>query len=99
MILTVAYPSCFLRRIGSRQVPHAHPRPAALPLVYGNTGDCPILFGQWGLLPDALKIGQFVRTLGWLGLCATLAWLAYRTYRASLPTLRPLELSKYPNGN
>src|SRR6266481_8252806 len=28
MILTLAYPSCFLRRIGSRQVPHAQPHRA-----------------------------------------------------------------------
>jgi hypothetical protein len=74
-------------------------RAAALPLVNGDIGDWTILFGQWGLLPDDLKIGQFVRTLGWLGMCATLAWLAYRTYRDSIPTLRPLELSKYPKGN
>ena len=74
-------------------------RAAALPLVNGDIGDWTILFGQWGLLPDDLKIGQFVRTLGWLGMCATLAWLAYRTYRDSLPTLRPLDLSKYPKGN
>ena len=74
-------------------------RAAALPLVNGDIGDWTILFGQWGLLPDDLKIGQFVRTLGWLGMCATLAWLAYRTYRDSLPILRPLELSNQPKGN
>jgi hypothetical protein len=74
-------------------------RAAALPLINGDIGDWTILFEQWGLLPDDLKIGQFVRTLGWLGMSATLAWLAYRTYRDSLPTLRPLELSKYPKGN
>jgi len=35
-------------------------RAAALPLVNGDIGDWTILFGQWGLLPDDLKIGQFV---------------------------------------
>jgi hypothetical protein len=69
-------------------------RACALPLVNSEIGDWTILFGQWGLLPADLKIGQFVRTLGWLGMCATLAWLAYRTYRDSALALRPLELSK-----
>jgi len=31
-------------------------------------------------------------------MCATLAWLAYRTYRDSLPLLRPLELSNNSKG-
>jgi hypothetical protein len=69
-------------------------RAAALPLINSDTGDWTILFGQWGLLAADLKIGQFVRTLGWLGMCATITWLAYRTYRDSLPVLRPLELSE-----
>jgi hypothetical protein len=30
---------------------------------------------------------------------ATLAWLAFRTYRDSLPTLGPLALSSNPKGN
>jgi len=68
-------------------------RAAALPLINGDIGDWTILFGEWNLLPADLKIGQLVRTLGWLGMCATLAWLAYRTHRDSQPTLRPLKLS------
>ena len=69
-------------------------RSQGLPLINGDIGDWTILFGQWNLLQSDLKIGQFVRTLGWLGMCSSLAWLAYRTYRDSLPALRPLELSK-----
>ena len=69
-------------------------RAEALPLVNGDIGDWTILFGQWNLLLADQKIGQFVRALGWLGMCATLAWLAYRTYRDSQPFLRPLELPK-----
>jgi len=69
-------------------------RPAALPLINGDIGDWTTLFGQWGLLAADLRIGQFVRVLGWLGMCGTFAWLAYRAYRDSLPVLRPLELSK-----
>jgi hypothetical protein len=74
-------------------------RADALPLLNGDIGDWTILFGQWGLLDADLRIGQFVRSLGWLGMCGTLAWLAYRTYCDSLPVLRPLELSKQPKGN
>jgi hypothetical protein len=70
-------------------------RAEALPLINGDIGDWTILFGQWNLLLADQKIGQFVRTLGWLGMCATLAWLAYRTYRDSQPILRPLELSNF----
>ncbi len=69
-------------------------RANALSLINSEIGDWTILFGRWGLLPFDLKIGQSVRTLGWLGMCATVAWLAYRTYRDSQPVLRPLELSK-----
>ena len=65
-------------------------RAEALPLINGDIGDWTILFGQWNLLLADQKIGQFVRTLGWLGMCATLAWLAYRTYRDSVPAPRPL---------
>jgi hypothetical protein len=69
-------------------------RSEGLPLINGDIGDWTLLFGQWHLLQSDLKIGQFFRDLGWLGMCATLAWLAYRTYHDSQPTLRPLELSK-----
>jgi hypothetical protein len=65
-------------------------RANALPLINSEIGDWTILFGRWGLLSFDLKIGQFVRTVGWLGMCATVAWLAYRTYRDSQPVLHPL---------
>src|SRR5258708_20395627 len=76
-----------------------HARAAALPLVNGDIGDWTIPFGQWGLLPDDPIIVQFVRALRWPVIRPTLAPLALLTYRDSLPTLRPLELSKYPKGN
>jgi hypothetical protein len=56
----------------------ADARTAALPLVGSEESDWTILFGQWGLLPQDQKIGGFMRTLGWLGMLATMAWLAYR---------------------
>jgi len=65
-------------------------RSEALPLINGDIGDWTLLFGQWHLLPHDLQIGQFVRTFGWLGMLTTTAWLAYRIYRDSQPTLRPL---------
>ena len=69
-------------------------RAGALPLVNSEIGDWTLLFGQWDLLPSDLKIGQFTRHLGWLGMAATIAFLAYRIYRDSQPVLRPLELRK-----
>jgi len=69
-------------------------RANALPLVNSDIGDWTLLFGRWGLLESDLKIGQFVRSVGWLGMLATIGWLAYRTYRDSQPDLQPLELSQ-----
>ena len=43
-------------------------RANALPLVNSDIGDWTLLFGQWNLLPLDLKIGQFTRDLGWLGM-------------------------------
>ena len=53
-------------------------RTAALPLVGSGDSDWEILFAKWGLLAQDQKIGAFMRTLGWLGMLATMAWLAYR---------------------
>jgi hypothetical protein len=69
-------------------------RSEGLPLLNGDIGDWSLLLGQWHLLPYDLKIGQFVRNLGCLGMSATLVWLAYCTYRDTQPTARTLELSK-----
>jgi hypothetical protein len=56
----------------------ADARTAALPLVGSDESDWTILFGQWGLLAQDQKIGGIMRVLGWLGMIATAAWLAYR---------------------
>ena len=69
-------------------------RAGALPLVNSEIGDWTLLFGQWNLLPLDLKISQFTRDLGWLGMAVTIAFLAHRTYRDFQPVLRPLELHK-----
>ncbi len=56
----------------------ADARSAALPLVGSEESDWTILFGQWGLLAEDQKIGAIMRTLGWLGMLATMTWLANR---------------------
>jgi hypothetical protein len=56
----------------------ADARTSALPLVGSEESDWTILFTQWGLLAQDQKIGATMRTLGWLGMLATMAWLAYR---------------------
>ncbi len=56
----------------------ADARTAALPLVGSGDSDWEILFSQWGLLAQDQKIGGIMRTLGWLGMLATVAWLASR---------------------
>jgi len=56
----------------------ADARTAALPLVGSGDSDWEILFTQWGLLAQDQKIGAIMRTLGWLGMLATIAWLAHR---------------------
>ncbi len=56
----------------------ADARSASLPLVGSEESDWAILFGQWGLLAQDQRIGASMRTLGFLGMLATTAWLAYR---------------------
>lgn len=56
----------------------ADARAQALPLVGSGDHDWDILFGQWGLLVQDEKIGGTTRILGWLGMLAVLAWLAYK---------------------
>lgn len=72
----------------------ADARACALPLVNGDTGDWTILFGQWDLLVYDVRIGHFVRQIGWLGMLAVVGWLGYRLYRDAHPEaqLRPLEM-------
>jgi len=67
-------------------------RANALPLVNSDIGDWTILFGQWGILEYDLKIGQFVRGLGWVGMLASIIWLGYRAFRSVQPELKPLEM-------
>jgi hypothetical protein len=56
----------------------ADARTSALSLVGSDESDWTILFTQWGLLAQDQKIGATMRILGYLGMLATMAWLAYR---------------------
>jgi hypothetical protein len=70
-------------------------RTLLLPIVNSDESDWTILFGQWGILLYDQKIGHFTRQLGWLGMLAAVAWLAFRVYYDSQPhsALHPLEMS------
>lgn len=56
-------------------------RTAALPLVGSEESDWTILFAQWGVLARDQQIGHAMRALGWLGMLATITWLANRAYQ------------------
>jgi len=58
----------------------ADARTQALPLVGSGDHDWDILFGQWGLLVQDQTIGGTTRILGWAGMFAVLAWLAFRVF-------------------
>jgi hypothetical protein len=70
-------------------------RTRALPLVGSGDSDWEVLFTQWNLLLHDTQIGHATRTLGWLGMLASVAWFAftlsrrerYRSFR------RPSEIS------
>jgi hypothetical protein len=73
----------------------ADARTLSLPLVNSDESDWTILFGQWGVLEYDQKIGHFTRQVGWLGMFAVVAWLAFGLYRDSQPRSQahPLEMS------
>ena len=66
----------------------ADARAGVLQLVGSETSDWETLFGQWGLMLQDQKIGGFVKFLGWVGMAATVLWLAYRVFQ-SQPERKP----------
>jgi hypothetical protein len=56
-------------------------RTLALPLVGSGDHDWEILFTQWNLLLHDQQIGHATRTLGWLGMLASISWFGYRSLR------------------
>jgi hypothetical protein len=65
----------------------ADARSSALPLVGPGDSDWEVLFTQWNLMLHDTQIAHATRTLGWLGMLASVAWFAYRALR------RPYESS------
>jgi len=55
----------------------ADARAASQPLVGGDESDWAILFNHWGVLQKDLVIASWVRGIGWIGMLATLAWVAW----------------------
>jgi hypothetical protein len=56
----------------------ADARAQVLPLVGGGEHDWTDLLSRWGLLAQDTAVAQGIRTVGWLGLLACWAWLAWR---------------------
>ena len=59
----------------------ADARTASLPLVGSGDSDWTVLFTQWNLMLHDTQIANATRTLGWLGMLASIAWFAYRFCR------------------
>jgi hypothetical protein len=70
----------------------ADARTASQPLVGGDESDWTVLFTHWNVLVHDTQIAAVIRTIGWLGMLASIAWFAYRSFhRASQShTLEPL---------
>ena len=60
----------------------ADARALSLPLIGSGDHDWEILFTQWNVLTHDVQIGHATRFLGWLGMLATIVWLAWRMYRS-----------------
>ena len=60
----------------------ADARAQVLPLVGGGEHDWADLLGRWGCLQQDTALGQGLRALGWLGMTACWAWLAWRWHVA-----------------
>ncbi|HVV86637.1 MAG TPA: hypothetical protein VHE35_26445 [Kofleriaceae bacterium] len=56
----------------------ADARAKVLPLVGGTEHDFEHIFTRWGVLDRDLAIAHVTRTIGWLGLVGSVAWLAWR---------------------
>ena len=52
-------------------------RRSALPLVGSDESDWTILLTHWGLLQQDTAIAAWTRGIGWIGMLATITWLAW----------------------
>ena len=55
-------------------------RASALPLVGSGDSDWEVLFTQWNLMLRDTQIAHITRTLGWLGMLASIFWFAWRVF-------------------
>jgi hypothetical protein len=72
---------------------HGDARAQQLPLL--TVGDSSFVIHDWnylfsslGLLNHDTQIAATVRALGWLGMCATVAWLLLRSRSAFVPNMQ-----------
>jgi hypothetical protein len=59
----------------------ADARASALLLVGSGDSDWEVLFTQWNLMLHDTQIAHATRTVGWLGMLASVTWFAYRSLR------------------
>jgi len=58
-------------------------------LVGFGDHDWEVLFTHWNILVDDQQIGHTMRTVGWLGMLASVFWFAWRSLRAHDPQEAP----------
>lgn len=63
----------------------ADARRSALPLVGSEESDWTILFTRWGVLDQDLTIAAWTRGIGWIGMLASVGWLAWMHLRQDEP--------------
>ena len=59
----------------------ADARASALLLVGSGDSDWEVLFTQWNLMLHDTQIAHATRTVGWLGMLASVSWFAYCSFR------------------
>jgi hypothetical protein len=59
----------------------ADARAQELPLVGGGDHDWNTIFGAWQLLAYDTRIAAVVKSIGWIGMAAACAWVAWRWHR------------------
>jgi len=60
----------------------ADARRSAMPLVGSDESDWTILFTHWGVIHHDLAIAAWTRGVGWIGMLATMVWLAWMHVRS-----------------
>jgi hypothetical protein len=59
----------------------ADARKLELPLVGGGDHDWNTIFSRWGLLQCDTRIAAAVKIIGWMGIAAACAWVAWRGWQ------------------